>query len=199
MATGGTGLGSSRCARRSAATTSVVDKPPELLERLRELCRVLADHVVDYVLFGSMAAVLRGVALATEDADLVPGSGPENLQRLCDALNTLSPRWRVEGFPDGLKIDGRVLEPRHFMGGSVAVGLVTSLGPIDVVLAPAGFEDGFAALTPHATEYDLGGSRVLVGSLDDLIRSKEILGRAKDAEHLRLLRDRRDDQDNGAE
>lgn len=93
-----------------------------------ELCWVLTSHRVDFVLFGSMAAVLRGVPIRTDDADLVPGRGAENLQRRCDALNTLTPRWRVEGFPEGLKIDGRRLEPRHFLGDSIAIGLVTSLG-----------------------------------------------------------------------
>lgn len=174
-------------------------EPPDLIAQLGELCRVLTSHRVDFVLFGSMAAVLRGVSLRTEDADLVPGRSAENLQRLCDALNTLAPRWRVEGFPEGLKIDGRRLEPRHFLGDSIAVGLVTSLGPIDVVLTPAGFEQGYDALAPRAATLDVAGAQVLVGTLDDLIASKELLGRAKDAEHLWLLRERRDAGDDEVE
>jgi hypothetical protein len=40
-----------------------------------------------------------------------------------------------------MKIDGR-LEARHFEGDSLAVGLVTGVGYVDVVLHPRGFEAG---------------------------------------------------------
>ena len=40
-----------------------------------------------------------------------------------------------------MKIDGG-LEARHFLGDSAVVGLITRLGPVDVVLQPRGFEDG---------------------------------------------------------
>jgi hypothetical protein len=40
-----------------------------------------------------------------------------------------------------MSIDGG-LDVRHFLGDSAAVGLITRLGPVDVVLAPRGFEDG---------------------------------------------------------
>ena len=56
-------------------------------------------------------------------------------------MNLLRPRWRVEGAPGGMSIDGG-LDVRHFLGDSAAVGLITRLGPVDVVLAPRGFEDG---------------------------------------------------------
>lgn len=49
------------------------------------------------------------------------------------------PRWRVESIPEGMKIDGG-LEARHFLGDSAAIGLVTRLGRVDVVLEPRGFE-----------------------------------------------------------
>ncbi len=55
-------------------------------------------------------------------------AGGTNLPLLCDALNGLLPRWRVPGFPEGVKIDGGRLEPRPFQADSVAVGLVTAIG-----------------------------------------------------------------------
>ena len=55
---------------------------------------------------------------------------------MADALNSLRPRWRVAEEGPGMRIDGR-LEPRHFEGDSLAVGLVTQAGYVDVVLHPA--------------------------------------------------------------
>jgi len=70
----------------------------------------------------------------------------ENLQRLCDALNSLDPRWRIDDVSEGLRIDGRLLEPRHIRSSSVAIGLVTRAGLVDLVIEPKGFETGFDAL-----------------------------------------------------
>ena len=88
-----------------------------------------------------------------------------------------------------MKIDGG-LEARHFLGDSVAVGLVTRLGPVDVVLEPRGFEAGYAALVGRSTRVLRGDVEIRVGGLVDLIRSKELLRRAKDVEHLAVLYER---------
>jgi hypothetical protein len=74
-----------------------------------------------------------------------------------------------------MRIDGR-LEARHFVGDSIAVGLVTPIGYVDVVLQPKGFESGYPALLEHAVQITVGGREVLVGSLSDLIESKQKLG-----------------------
>lgn len=101
-------------------------------EQLGRLCEVLNAHHVVYVIFGSFAGRLQGADLHTVDVDIVPDRSEYNLQRLCDALNSLSPR---------------------------------------------------------------GENRVKIGSIDDLIRSKEILGREKDREHLADLRARQAELD----
>jgi len=154
--------------------------------QLEELCRVLNHYEVSYLVFGSHVARLNGVPLETIDVDLVPARQRENLDRLAEALNLLRPRWRVEGIPEGMKIDGG-LEARHFLGDSTAVGLVTRLGPIDIVLEPKGFEDGYLALVPRSTRVRRGDVEIRVGALGDLVRSKELLRRAKDIEHLAQL------------
>lgn len=157
-------------------------------EQLEAVCDVLNRHDVRYVVFGSFAGSLQGASLTTLDVDIVPDARRENLQRLADALNSLGPRWRVAEEGPGMKIDGR-LEPRHFEGDSLAVGLVTRAGYVDVVLHPRGFEAGYEALADHAVHMNLAGADVLVGSLEDLVRSKQLLGREKDLLHLpELLR-----------
>lgn len=112
-------------------------------EQLARLCEVLNQHHVVYVIFGSFAGRLQGADLHTVDVDVVPERSEGNLQRLCDALNSLSPRWRIDDISEGLRIDGGRLEPRHILGSSVALGLVTSTGLVDIVLEPAGFERGY--------------------------------------------------------
>lgn len=134
-------------------------------EDLRRLCQVLNDHQVAYVIFGSFAGRLQGASLRTVDVDVVPEMSEANLQRLCDALNTLDPRWRVDDVSEGVRIDGRRLQPRHIRGSSVAIGLVTSAGLVDLVVEPRGFEAGFDALIDRAVTVDVAGTAVRVGEL----------------------------------
>lgn len=151
------------------------------------LCEVLNAYGVRYVVFGSVAGRLYGADLRTVDLDIVPDISDDNLQRLADALNSLNTRWRVSEEGPGMKVDGR-LEPRHFRGDSRAVGLVTEIGYLDVVLHPRGFEEGYSVLLPRAVTVDVGGVQVVTGAIDDVIVSKELLGREKDLEHLLELR-----------
>lgn len=166
--------------------------PPDPDGQLRLLCQALNQAGVAYFVFGSHAARLHGAALESDDVDLVPDAEGRNLALLCDALNGLRPRWRVPGFPEGVKIDGGRLEPRHFQADSVAVGLVTAIGNIDVVLQPRGFEAGYPALSAHAVTMSVGGVEVRVGGLEDLIVSKRLLRRPKDLDQLPALEELRD-------
>lgn len=158
--------------------------------QLEELCRVLNDFGVRYVVFGSQVARLNGVPLETLDVDVVPQRDHDNIERLAAALNSLQPRWRIDDVPGGMKIDGP-LEARHFLGDSIAVGVLTAVGPVDVVLEPRGYEDGYGALAPDATTVQRGDVVIQVGALVDLVRSKELLGREKDLHHLAVLYEQR--------
>lgn len=169
----------------------VADPDDEQRRQLKLLCEVLNEHQVAYVVFGSLAGRLQGAPLRTLDVDVVPESSDANLQRLCDALNSLAPRWRVDDVSAGLKIDGDTLEPRHIRGSSIAIGLVTRAGMVDIVMEPAGFDHGYRDLVGSAVAVDLEGTTVRVGTLDDLIVSKRLLAREKDIEHLPLLEARR--------
>jgi len=154
---------------------------------VKALCDVLNAHNVEYVVFGSFAGRLQGVPLRTIDIDVVPEASAGNLERLCRALNSLQPRWRVDDVSEGVKIDGGKLEPRHILGSSIAIGLVTTAGRVDVLLEPKGFERGFRDLVGSAVTVDVDGTSIRVGALRDLILSKDLLNREKDREHLPLL------------
>ena len=96
--------------------------------------------------------------------------------KLCQAL----------GRVPGVRIDGGRLEARHILGSSVALGVVTDAGLIDIVLEPKGYEGGYNDLIASAVKVPVGRGTVLVGSISDLIRSKELIGREKDRTLVRL-------------
>ncbi len=49
------------------------------------ICEILNEELVDYVVVGGFAAVIRGSSLPTRDIDIVPSHIPENLDRLARA------------------------------------------------------------------------------------------------------------------
>lgn len=156
--------------------------PPD--EQARALCEVLNAYGVAYLVLGSMAARFHGAKVMTQDLDVAPAPSAMNLQRLADALNSLRPRWRVKERTEGWRIDGR-LEPRHFTGDQLAVGLVTRLGNLDVVFRIDGFEDNaYEALTPRTVVLSPGGVQINVAAVEDIITSKRAAGRRKDLRHL---------------
>jgi hypothetical protein len=56
-------------------------------------------------------------------------------------------------------------------------------------MRPKGFEAGYQDLAPRAVHMVIGAVEVMVGDLSDLIRSKQLLDREKDREHLPKLID----------
>jgi len=55
------------------------------------------------------------------------------------------------------------------------------------VVEPRGFETGYTALVGRSTRVRRGDVEIRVGGIVDLIRSKGLLRRAKDVEHLAVL------------
>jgi hypothetical protein len=78
------------------------------------------------------------------------------------------------------------LDGRSLAGGS-AWKFVTDHGELDVSLEPDGTR-GYKDLMRGALAADIHGVRVLVASLEDIIRSKEAAARPRDREALPELR-----------
>ena len=147
------------------------------------LFATLADHGVDYVLIGGLAAVLHGPTAMTNDADIVPEPSPANLERLAAALRALDARLRVPETPDGVPFD-----PHPALLGSMrTLNLTTRCGDLDLAAEPDGIDDR-AGFVERAVLYDIAGQRVRVAALADIIRSKEAAGRPKDHATLPILR-----------
>jgi hypothetical protein len=146
----------------------------------------LHAHGVRFVLVGGIAAVAHGSPLPTEDIDITPERSPANLDRLAAALRELDARLRVDREPDGVAfpIDGA------FLATQMAVlNLVTNAGDVDLVIAPAGFANGYDDLQPGSVSVDLGdGAPTWIAALPDIIASKQAAGRTKDLAALPYLR-----------
>jgi hypothetical protein len=166
----------------------VADADPQPLtdEAAAAIVTVLLEHSVRFVVIGGFAIQLHEVTglARTSDIDITPERSRGNLERLADALTDLDARIRGEGLPDeGLPVQWhRDLLDRM----DVALNLVTRFGPLDLSLEPTG-TSGYDDLAASAIEISLGPTSVPTASLEDIVRSKEAAGRAKDNVALPVL------------
>lgn len=153
----------------------------------------LAEHGVQFVLVGGLAAVAYGYTGLTQGADAVPAFDDANVDRLCGVLVALDSQ--VFAHPDrrDLGFDGAPPEARGFgfdratLRTRTAWQFSTSAGPLDVLFAIDG-PGGYDTLIRTATTVAVAGWEIRVASLDDLIESKEASGRDKDLRALGELR-----------
>lgn len=153
-----------------------------------QVVRLLGRHRVRYVLIGGLAAVTHGAPLVTQDVDLCHARDPENLARLADALREVHATLRGADPEVPFLLDAKTL-----VRGD-AFTFTTDVGWVDILATPAG-TSGYDDLARTADAFELFGFRVLVASVDDLIRMKRAAGRPKDllaAEELGALRDELD-------
>jgi hypothetical protein len=165
---------------------------------------VLAEHDVRYVVTGSVAALLHGVALEPGDLDVTPALDRENLERLARALEAIGARqdpeepfgrWEtgeggerrwVQFEPTADDIEARARwRPDPDEPASFDRLLCSRLGAIDVVPEVAGTYD---ELRPRATQIERGGVRVWVESVPDQLATLTVPRRSKDAARVRALR-----------
>jgi predicted nucleotidyltransferase len=154
---------------------------------LRALFRLLADHHVEFIIVGGVAATLHGSARVTRDLDVVYSRTPRNLAQLVAALRGHRPYPR--GAPPGLPFAWDEPTLRHGLNFT----LETDIGNLDVLGEITG-GGGYAELRPHAIEVEVFGLRLLCLDLDTLIRVKEAAGRPRDFEataELRVIREER--------
>jgi hypothetical protein len=143
------------------------------------ILQALAAHRVRYVVIGGFAVELHDVAVpATRDIDITPDADRRNLARLAAALNELGARFRVpDGPAGGVEIPGGVTAA--WLAEMVSLALVTDAGPLDVNLMPDG-TTGFADLEQGMSPIEYEAILVPTAALEDVLRSKEASGRAKD-------------------
>ncbi len=138
---------------------------------LATLARLLAEVNLEAVLIGNAAAALEGAPVTTVDFDFLFRKNPRNmakLKQLAKLLNAtllrpyypVSDLFRIARDEDGLQVD--------FMGTIHGVR-------------------SYESLRGRARTVNLGGCRLLVAGLPDIIRSKRAAGRPRDRAVLEIL------------
>lgn len=141
-----------------------------------KLLRALVEHGVDFYVIGAVAAWLQGSPAVTLDLDVMPRRDLDNADRLAAALNSLEAR------PPGAKAPVE-LEGADFLGWQTQ-RFETVVGPLDVVphaAAIGAYED----VATVGLELDDLSIRAI--TIDEVIASKEKLGRPKDMAALPAL------------
>jgi hypothetical protein len=148
----------------------------------RGLFLALAESQIDYIVVGAFAVHAHGFVRTTADLDIVPRPDLANLSRLGEVLASVGARlWKASA-------PVNVTDP-HKLRRAGLVPLMTDHGRLDIlnVAATAGLPADYDALRSRALEVDLGGTRVVVIGLDDLIRMKRAAGREQDLADIRAL------------
>lgn len=148
--------------------------------KLVQILDTLVRHNVRFIIIGGVAGRVWASLPMMIVLEICYDRRPDNLEALVGGLVELRATFR--GAPAGLpfQLDVRTLRD----GDSFAFD--TAAGPLDCVGTPAPTK-GYDELFANATEVELEHLRVLVCSLDDLIRMKRAAGRPKDRIELEIL------------
>ena len=153
-----------------------------------EICAVLSEEGVEFVVLGGFAAIIHGSPLPTEDIDVIPSRSAANLERLATALKRLEAKIRTGDEPIETRIDAAfILNMPHMLN------LVTRCGDIDLVFTPAGTLKNYEQWLERSRRAQLReGLVVAVADLEDIIASKTAANRPKDQRSLPYLESLRD-------
>jgi hypothetical protein len=141
----------------------------------------LIRYRVDFIIVGGVCAVLHGAPLATFDLDVVHSREPDNLTRLCAALEKLDAHYRVPGRHELKPSPSHLASEGHQL-------LMTRFGPLDL-LGTIGKDRDYNQLLQETVEMQVGPAlEVRVLTLETLVKTKEETGQEKDRAALPLLR-----------
>jgi predicted nucleotidyltransferase len=147
---------------------------------LRELLERLVEAEVRFILVGGLAMNAWGYMRATQDVDVVPDPGRENLEKLDDLLRELGGKVDVKG----QLLDSSAISTFLRTGDRTFVR--TDLGQVDV-LQGLPQVPRYEELEAKAKEIDLDGISVRVCSLEHLLEMKRASGRPRDRDDLEAL------------
>ena len=140
---------------------------------VEEVLAALAESGIEAIVVGSVAALLQGAPLTTEDMDVLVRDTPRNREKLV-ALERALGHKAVQVSP--LTSTLRIPTPRAHVDVL-----------FDEIPGPLRFE----SLRSRSVRIRIGAFEALVAALEDVIASKEAAGRPKDVAQLPILRDTR--------
>ena len=155
------------------------DAPERPLD-LRQLFRALAEHDVDYLVIGGVAAQVHGRRRTTKDLDVMPAPDPENFERLAAALVAL------DAHPVELGASAPIPTAEQLQLASIVPPLATRHGELHILSDVPGAA-AYARMRTRALTTDLDGIAVHIVGVDDLIRMKQAAGRPSDLEDVEAL------------
>ncbi|HEX2056952.1 MAG TPA: hypothetical protein VHI71_01155 [Actinomycetota bacterium] len=143
---------------------------------------------MDVIVVGSIGGLLHGSPLLTDDVDVVPALKASSLDALAIALNELNAQIMAAEAPGGvIAVDWRGRDIGKWVVDFHFLNLMTDFGQLDLIHRPAG-TSGYQDLAKAAELVELGDVEIKVAALEDIIRSKETVGRDRDREQLPTLR-----------
>jgi hypothetical protein len=168
------------------------------------LLTLLNEHDVRYVVTGSAAAMLHGVALEPGDLDITPALDHDNLKRLARVLEVIDARqdpngafgqWEtgsdgqqrwVRREPTPQDSDAReAWRPDPADPASFDYLLQSKYGAIDIVPQVSGT---YQELIPRAAKLEVADQTIWVEAIQDLLATITVPRREKDRDRVNQLR-----------
>jgi hypothetical protein len=147
---------------------------------LHGLFRVLAEHGVDYLVIGGVAAQVHGRRRTTKDLDVTPAPDGDNFKRLEVALIDLG------AYPVELGPSAPTPTAEQLQLAPVVPPLATRHGELHILNDVPGATE-YAAMRTRALTTDIGGIALRIVGVDDLIRMKQTSGRPSDIEDIEAI------------
>jgi predicted nucleotidyltransferase len=136
-----------------------------------EVLAALEQTKLEALVVGSVAAVLQGSPVTTQDLDLLIRDTPANRRKIEKLGQCLGARPReISSLTNVLRIDA-------------------ASAPVDLLFDRLPGDLSFESLRSRSIAIELAGRTAKVASLEDIILSKEAAGRPKDHAQLPILRD----------
>jgi hypothetical protein len=146
-------------------------------DRLRAVFQALAEHEVDYAVFGAVALGLHGLARATADVDLFVPADRDNVERLKEALRAVFDDSSIEEISAD-DLCGDYPAVRYYPPDGFGFDILTRLG------------DAFRYKDLDVEERDYGGVIVKVVTARTLWQLKKDTSRPTDRIDAQLLAER---------
>lgn len=157
-----------------------MSEAPDYPLDLSELFRALAEHGVDYLVIGGVAAQVHGRRRTTKDLDVTPAPDPENLERLAGALVAL------DAHPVELGSGAPAPTAEQLNLAPIVPPLSTRHGELHILNEVPG-ATAYAGMRARALTTAVDGIPVHIVSVDDLVRMKQTTGRQGDIEDIEAL------------
>ena len=141
---------------------------------LNHLLKSLLDNNVEFILIDGFASVVHGSNHVTQDLDICAILTNEQIAKFRIALKDLHPIHRMN-LSQQISFDDKPLQNDEVQN----IYLQTDAGVLDILSSVTGVGN-FNDLKKNAISIQFFGKNCLVISLDDLIKAKKAMPRAKD-------------------